>query len=86
MDFNFFFGETETKSRNQPLDLHFDRCRLVWLIQGKLKQRDVSTILEKYMVKTFISLEFPPSYSNFPMCHRNDKLLTVIIILIYRQS
>ena len=52
MDFNFFLLKLRQKSRNQPLDLHFDRCRLVWLIQGKLKQRDVSTILEKYMVKT----------------------------------
>ena len=33
--------------------------------------------------KDFMRLEFPPSYSNFPMYHRNDKLLTVRIILIY---
>ena len=31
--------------------------------------------------KYFMSLEFPPSYSHFPMYHRNDKLMTVIIIL-----
>ena len=31
----------------------------------------------------FMSLEFPPSYSNFPMYHRNYKLLTVRIILNY---
>ena len=34
--------------------------------------------------KDFISLKFPPSYSNFPMYYRNDKLLSVRIILIYR--
>ena len=32
--------------------------------------------------KDFISLEFTPSYSNFPMYHRNDKLLKIRIILI----
>ena len=31
--------------------------------------------------KDFLSQEFPPSYTNFPMYHRNDKLLTVRIIL-----
>ena len=30
-----------------------------------------------------MSLGFLPSYSNFPMYHRNDKLLTVRIILIF---
>ena len=34
--------------------------------------------------KDFMSLGFPPSYSNFPMRHRNDKLLTVRIILIFK--
>ena len=33
--------------------------------------------------KDFMSLEFPPSYSNFQMYHRNDRLLTVRIIRIY---
>ena len=33
--------------------------------------------------KDLVSLEFPPSYSNFPMYHRNDKLLAVSITLIY---
>ena len=30
--------------------------------------------------KDFMSLEFPPSYSNLPMYHRNDRLLTVKIL------
>ena len=36
-----------------------------------------------YYAKDFMILEFQPFYSNFPMYHRNDELLTVRIILIY---
>ena len=33
--------------------------------------------------KDFMSLRFPPSYSNFPMYHKNDKFLTVNIVMIF---
>ena len=46
-------------------------------------QFDLPFNLNILLANDFMSLGFPPSYYNFPMHHRNDKLLTARIILIY---
>ena len=58
---------------DRPLQIEFD------------EQGHPSTICSKTLkyCKDFMSLEIPPSYSNYPMYHRNDRLLTVRIIPIY---